>query len=79
MKRTSQRAACAALALGAVLFQGCPSAVSDVAASFLGDCFSENSISAAEFEDLNVIEQALYDQNNCGRYEPRSDFFDLFL
>jgi len=52
------------------VIQGCP------AGSLLGgafsNCFDEDTISAGEFDDLNVFEQLLYEENDCGRFEPRS-------
>jgi hypothetical protein len=55
------------------VFQSCP------LTSLLDECYAENTISASEYEDLNVAEQLLYEENACGRYEPRSDFLaDLF-
>jgi hypothetical protein len=40
----------------------------------LNECFGEGTISAGEYEDLNVFEQLLNDETGCGRYEPRFDF-----
>lgn len=58
----------AGLVLGGTVFQGCP------AAGLLNECFGEGTISASEYDDLNVFEQLLYDETGCGRYEPRFDF-----
>ena len=52
----------------ALLFQSCP------LTGVLDECFTEDSISASEYDDLNVAERLLYEENSCGRYEPRSDF-----
>ena len=58
------------LCAGSTVIQGCP------AGSLLGgifsNCFGEDTISAADFDDLNVFEQLLYEENDCGRFEPRS-------
>jgi hypothetical protein len=62
------------MGVGATLFAtGCP------VTGLVGDCFSENSISRAEYEDLNDFEQLLYEENWCGRYEPVSDILNPFL
>jgi len=37
----------------------------------VSDCFGEDTISESEYDDLNVLEQLLYEENDCGRYEPR--------
>jgi len=37
----------------------------------VSDCFGEDTISQDEYEDLNVLEQLLYEENECGRYERR--------
>ena len=73
MKRIRKAAAFTMLSAGAMLFQGCP------VGGLLGDCFTENSISAAEYDDLNAFEQLLYEENWCGRYEPVSDILNPFL
>lgn len=54
--------------LGGTAFQGCP------ASGLLNECFGEGTISAGEYDDLNVFEQLLYDETGCGRYEERFDF-----
>ena len=54
-----------ALVAGSCLFQSCP------LTNILGDCFEGDSISESEFDDLNVFEQLLYDENDCGRFEMR--------
>ncbi|MCO6439340.1 MAG: hypothetical protein J5J06_19800 [Phycisphaerae bacterium] len=67
-RRIARRAAATALVFGGMAFQGCP------AAGLLNECFGEDTISAGEYDDLNVFEQLLYDETGCGRYEPRVDF-----
>lgn len=56
-----------------LVVQGCP----DV--GNLQDCVDEDSISQAEYEDLSDFEQSLYEENSCGRYEPRWGFLDGVL
>lgn len=73
MKRIRDLALGTALALSAVVFQGCP------LSGILADCFDEDTISRQEFEDLNSFEQLLYDENDCGRFEPVSDLLDPLL
>lgn len=61
------------LASGGLLLQSC--------ALFraLDDCFGENTISQREYDDLNIIEQLAWEENECGRYSERSSFLgDLF-
>ena len=75
------RATLAALAgLGTTLFQGCPGA--GLATGLLNDCIGEGTISEREYDDLNSFEQAFYERNDCGRYEPTSglaeDILELF-
>ncbi len=60
----------ALLAAGSMLFQGCPFS------GLLDDCFGENTVSESEYDDLNVFEQLLYEENSCGRYERRFDLDD---
>ena len=74
MKRIRNYLAAATLAATCTVFQSCP-----VDSKLLSDCFSEDSISRSEYEDMNDFEQSLYDRNDCGRYEPANDFADLFL
>jgi hypothetical protein len=58
---------------GSFVLQSCP------LTGVLDECFGENTISQAGYEDLNAVEQLLYEENACGRYERRSGFFaDLF-
>lgn len=59
-----------ALVTGSCLFQSCPFS------GLLDDCFEEDSISESEFDDLNVFEQLLYDENDCGRFEMRFGFLN---
>ncbi len=54
---------------GTILFQGCPA--SGLVSGFISDCFGEDTISERAFDDLNVFEQLLYEENDCGRYERR--------
>ncbi len=58
------------LCAGTTVIQGCP--VSNLLGGAFSNCFGEATISAAEFDDLNVIEQLLYEENDCGRFEERS-------
>lgn len=67
MRRATRRAAITMLGLGAVVFQGCP--IDAFIGGFLADCFGEDTISEGEYDDLNIFERLLYDENNCGRYE----------
>jgi hypothetical protein len=61
------------IACGSLVFQSCP------LTGLLDECFAENTISESEYEDLNAAQQLLYEENSCGRYEPRSSFLaDLF-
>jgi len=64
-------------AAGSMIFQGCP--VSNILGGFLSQCFGEDTISASAYHDLNIIEQLLYEENDCGRYEPKSDFISDIL
>lgn len=59
-----------ALVAGSCLFQSCPFS------GLLDDCLEEDSISQSEFDDLNVFEQLLYDENDCDRYEMRFGFLN---
>ena len=61
------------IASSSIVFQSCP------LTGVLDECFGENTISRAAYEDLNAVEQLLYEENACGRYERRSGFLaDLF-
>ncbi len=60
------------LGAGSILLQGCPA--SGLLGGLFDECFGEGTISASEYDDLNVFEQLLYDETGCGRYEPRFDF-----
>ena len=57
------------LCVGSAVFQGCPA--SGLVTGLISDCFGEDTISQREYDDLNVFEQLLYEENACGRYEPR--------
>ena len=65
------------LGAGTTLFQGCPA--SGLVGGLISDCFGEDTISERAFDDLNVFEQLLYEENDCGRYEPRSSLLDDLL
>lgn len=65
------------LGTGSVVFQGCP--VSGPVGGLVSDCFGEDTISESAFDDLNLLEQLLYEENDCGRYEPVSSVLDDFL
>jgi hypothetical protein len=61
------------IAAGSVVFESCP------LTGLLDECYGENTISQSDYDDLNVVEQLLYEENSCGRYEGRSGFLsDLF-
>lgn len=62
---------------GSILFQGCPAIA--LLGGLIDECFGENTISGGAFDDLNVFEQLLYEENDCGRYEPRSSFLEDLL
>ena len=65
------------LGTGSILFQGCP--VGGLLGGLLDECLGENTISQSAFDDLNVFEQLLYEENDCGRYESRSIALDDLL
>lgn len=73
MRRIRNSAAAIILALSSMTFSGCP--LSDL----IDDCFGEDTISAAEYDDLGVLQQLLYEENDCGRYEPVSSFLNDLL
>ena len=76
MRRVVRWSVIAMAGLGSVVFQSCPI---DFAQGLLSDCFGEDTISRRAYEALNVFEQLLYEENDCGRYEPRSSTLaDLF-
>lgn len=52
------------LGLGATMFNGCPLDIWE-------DCFGEDTISRAEYEELGALEQLFYEENDCDRYQPR--------
>ncbi len=69
------RAATLAMMLGfsSFVFQSCP------LSGFLDNCFGDNTISSLEYDDMSGVERLLYEENSCGRYARRSNFFgDLF-
>ncbi len=68
-KRYLMRAAML-LCTGTTLLQGCPA--DSLLGGIFDNCFGEDTISASEFDDLNILEQLLYEENDCGRYEERS-------
>lgn len=73
MRRIRAAALVALLGFGSFLFQSCP------VSGLLNDCFGEDTIPSSEYDDLNALEQLLYEENWCGRYARRSNFFgDLF-
>lgn len=64
MKRNKVLSAVLALGLGGTLFQGC-------GIGFLSDCAAEGTISGSAFDELTPLEQLLWEENSCGRYERR--------
>jgi len=52
------------------MIQECP--VESLVGGIFDSCFGEDTISADEYDDLNILEQLLYEENDCGRYEERS-------
>jgi hypothetical protein len=61
------------LGLSSATINACPFS------GLVDDCFGENTISASEYDDLNALEQLLYEENSCGRYDRRSgSFWNLF-
>ena len=73
MKRIRNAVLAASLGLSAMVFEGCPFS------GLIDDCFGEDTISREAYQDLNDFEQWFYEENDCGRYEPTSDFWDPFL
>ena len=73
MKRIRNAALAAALGLSSMVFEGCP------ASGLIDDCFGEDTISREAYQDLNDFEQLFYEENDCGRYETTSDFWDPFF
>ena len=72
-KRLRVAAMLLVLGLSSVSIHACPFS------GLVDDCFGENTISQSEYDDLNAVEQLLYEANECGRYDRRSGFFaDLF-
>lgn len=70
MKKNHRGRAAMLLCTGTTLLQGCP--VDNLVGGIFDSCFGEDTISAGEFDDLNILEQLLYEENDCGRYEERS-------
>lgn len=70
MKKYRRSRVALLLCAGSTVIQGCP--VGSLLGGFLASCFGEDTISAAEYDDLNLIERLLYEENDCGRYEERS-------
>jgi len=58
------------LGAGTTMLQGCP--VDSLLGGIFENCFGPDTISAGEYDDLNVFEQLLWEENDCGRYEERS-------
>ena len=71
MRRFRAATLAALLGFSSFVFQSCP------LSGFLDDCFGDNTISSSEYDDLNAVEQLLYEENSCRRYDRRS-FGDLF-
>ncbi len=65
------------LGTGSILLQGCP--VSGLLGGLIDECFGGDTISERAFDDLNVFEQLLYEENDCGWYEPRSSSLEDLL
>jgi len=70
MKKSCLGRVAVLLCAGSTVIQGCPAG--SLLSGMFSSCFGEDTISAAEFDDLNLIEQLLYEENDCGRFEPRS-------
>lgn len=70
MKRNGLRGLTVLLGAGTTMFQGCP--VNSLLGGVFDSCFGPDTISADEFDDLNVLEQLLWEENDCGRYEERT-------
>jgi hypothetical protein len=62
---------------GAVVLEGCLG--SGPVGEMVSDCFGENTISPSEYDDLDSWEQLLYEENDCGTYEPVSSVLDDLL
>jgi len=70
MKKHRLGRAAMLLCAGTTMIQGCP--VSSLVGGIVDSCFGSNTISASEYDDLNFLEQLLYEENDCGRYEERT-------
>lgn len=57
---------------GSLLLASCP------LTGLVDSCFGADTISRSAYEDLNLVEQLLYEENSCGRYQRHSSFFDVF-
>ncbi len=68
MRRTIRWSVVAVVSLGSVVFQGCPI---DLLGGLLSNCLGGDTISEREYDDLNILEQLLYEENDCDRYERR--------
>ena len=62
---------------GSILLQGCTA--SGLLGGLIDECFGENTFAERAFDDLNVFEQLLYEENDCGRYEHRSSLLEDLL
>ncbi len=78
MKRYNRFGYIVLIGSGTVAMQGCPvGAVVEVIAS---ECIGGDSISQNAFDELNIFEQLLYEENSCGRFEPGNGLLsDLLL
>jgi len=70
MKKNNLGRVAILLCAGTTVFQGCPAG--SLFNGMFVNCFGEDTISASEYDDLNILEQLLYEENDCGRYEERS-------
>jgi len=78
MKRSRRFAYAVLVGSGAMLLQGCPAG--SIVGAIASECVGSDSISQNQFDDLNVLQQLLYDENSCGRFEPASGLIpDLLL
>ena len=69
MRRAKSLLMIAMVGLGSAVFQSCP--VDNFLLGYLTDCFGSDTISEDEYDDLNILEQLLWEENDCGRYERR--------
>ena len=75
MRRTARWSVIVMVGVGSAVFQGCP--LGGLLQGFLSDCFGGDTISRSEYEDLNVLERLMYEENDCGRYERHSSILDI--